>query len=94
MEDNEERYRQFKEKIEREMRERQALEDIAMNSVYLTGSGVILGGIPYIGWPYLIFSFCYCCYAWKKTWSIVPFLSLIFSIAMLGVKYLMATSGY
>ena len=94
MEDNEERYRQFKEKIEREMRERQALEDIAMNSVYLTGSGVILGGIPYIGWPYLIFSLCYCCYAWKKTWSIVPFLSLIFSIAMLGVKYLMATSGY
>lgn len=92
MEDNEERYRQFKEKIEREMRERKALDDIAMNSFYFSLLGAFVGGIPYIGWPYLIFSFCYCCYAWKKTWSSIPFFSIIICIVMLGVKYIIATS--
>ena len=74
MESNEEKFRQFKEKIDKEMEERRAHNQLIEKSVVISICGALLGIIPYVGWLILIFCFCYCCYVLKKTLSGVAIL--------------------
>ena len=91
MEIDEEKYRQFTEKLEKELQERRAIMELEKLSIAISVCGIIFGAIPYFGWLYLFFSFGYCCYAFKKTWSSLAFTSIIICILMLFVKYCLAT---
>ena len=92
MESNEEKFRQFKEKIDQEMEERRAYNKLIEKSITLSICGGFLGIIPYVGWIILIFSFCYCCYVLKKTWSGVAFFSVIVCVVALVLRYIFATT--
>ena len=92
MESNEEKFRQFKEKIDKEMEERSAYNKLIEKSITLSICGALLGIIPYFGWLILIFSFCYCCYVLKKTWSGAAFFSVIICVATLYLRYIFATT--
>ena len=92
MESNEEKFRQFKEKIDKEMEERRAHNQLIEKSVVISICGALLGIIPYVGWLILIFCFCYCCYVLKKTWSGVAFSSVIISVVALVLRYIFATT--
>ena len=92
MESNEEKFRQFKEKIDKEMEERRAYNKLIEKSITLSICGALLGIIPYFGWLILIFSFCYCCYVLKKTCSGVAFFSVIICVATLYLRYIFATT--
>lgn len=92
MDNNEEKYRQFKVKLEKEMsviRQRNVLTERAFCCV---GAGLLFGIIPYIGWLYLIFSFCYCCYLFTKTKSSIVAFAVLVSIIELFVRYVIATT--
>ena len=92
MESNEEKFRQFKEKIDKEMEERRVHNLLVEESVAISIIGSLLGIIPYIGWLILIFSFCYCCYVLKKTLSGVPIFSVIVCVVALVLRYVFATT--
>ena len=92
MESNEEKFRQFKEKIDKEMEERRAHNQLIEKSFTISIFGAILGIIPYIGWVILIFSFFYCCYALKKTFSGLAFFSVIVCVVALYLRYVFATT--
>ena len=92
MKSNEEKFRQFKEKIDKEMEERRAYNKLIEKSITLSICGALLGIIPYFGWLILIFIFCYCCYVLKKTWSGVAFFSVIICVATLYLRYIFATT--
>ena len=92
MESNEERFRQFKEKIDKEMEERRAHNQLIEKSFTISIFGAILGIIPYIGWVILIFSFFYFCYALKKTFSGLAFFSVIVCVVALYLRYVFATT--
>ena len=87
-----EKFRQFKEKIDKKMEERRAYNKLIENPITLSICGGLLGIIPYVGWIILIFSFCYCCYVLKKTWSGVAFFSVIICVATLYLRYIFATT--
>jgi|GEM_PF-4671132 len=89
---NEEKFRQFKEKIDTEMEERRVHNLLVEESVDISIIGSLLGIIPYIGWLILIFSFCYCCYVLKKTLSRVSIFSVIVCVVALVLRYVFATT--
>ena len=92
MESNEEKFRQFKEKITMEMEERRAHNQLIEKSVVISICGALLGIIPYVGWLILIFCFCYCCYVLKKTLSGVAIFSVIVCVCALVLRYIFATT--
>ena len=91
MDSNEDRFAQFKEKIDREMDRRRAYNQLVERSFTLAVCGAFLGIVPYVGWVILIFSFCYCCYAFKQTLSGMAFFSVIVCAVALYLRYIFAT---
>ena len=92
MESNDERFRKFKEEIDKEIDERRAYNKLIGNAVTISVCGALLVIIPYLGWLILVLGFCYCCYAFKKTLSGIAILSLIVSALALFLRYIYATT--
>ncbi len=92
MENNEEKFRKFKEKTAKEMEERRAQDNLLEKSFAVSICGSLMGIIPYIGWVILIFSFCYCCYALKKTLSGIALFSVIVCVTAIFLRYVFATT--
>ncbi|MGN0212628.1 MAG: hypothetical protein ACI4AN_06755 [Muribaculaceae bacterium] len=88
MKDNEETYWQFTERIKKEMAERRLTQRRIAVAFYIALSGIIFGIIPYIGWPYLIFSFCYGVRVFRATRHPEVLIAILISSIELALRYL------
>lgn len=88
----EEAFRQFNEKIEKERAERNAKEQREKHFVHCMLASCLFAGIPYAGWPLLILCFCYCLRGLIQQASVLSFVGTLFCLFALYVRYLFATA--
>ena len=85
-------FRQFNEKIEKERAERNAKEQRELHFVHCMLASCLFAGIPYAGWPLLILCFCYCLRGLIQQASVLSFVSTLFCLFALYVRYWFATA--
>lgn len=90
MSDIDERFKQFKQQCEKQMAE--ARNNDARAAICFTLCGIILVGVPYFGWFYLMVCFIVAIVAMRKSPRGLAVAALLLDLLMLWLKVLITTT--